>query len=88
MQALRMLDDLQLDQIADPQLRESIRRLMNLVEQLSAENQQLREKVLLHHSGIQISEGQISNLLIKQQEPLHTEKQAIAEAALAASPWQ
>ena len=39
-----MLDDLQLDQIADPQLREVIRRLMNLVEQLSAENQQLREE--------------------------------------------
>jgi hypothetical protein len=224
-----MLDDLQLDQIADPQAREVIRRLMNLVEQLSAENQQLREKVqqlqdennrlkgeqarpklparrpeptdhsseaerrvprgrvkmaknptiaidreekrevdpdllppdaefkgyedvivqdvlfrtdnvrfrkakwyspsqgrsyladlppgydgqfgptlkalvwiwyfashmselkiaeLLHHSGIQISEGQISNLLIAQQEPLHAEKQAIAEAALFASPWQ
>jgi len=39
-----MLADLQLDQIADPQLREVIRRLMNLVEQLSAENQQLREE--------------------------------------------
>jgi regulator of replication initiation timing len=39
-----MLDDLQLDQIADPQLREVIRRLMNLVEQLSAENQHLREE--------------------------------------------
>ena len=39
-----MHDDLQLDQIADPQLREVIRRLMNLVEQLSAENQQLREE--------------------------------------------
>lgn len=224
-----MLDDLQLDQIADPQLREVIRRLMNLVEQLSAENQQLREQVqqlqdennrlkgeqgrpkvparrpepakhsseaerrvprgrvkqaknptipidreetrtvdpeilppdaefkgyedvivqdvvfrtdnvrfrkekwyspsagrtyladlppgyagqfgptlkaliwiwyvashmselkiaeLLHHTGIQISEGQISNILIAEQEPLHTEKDAIAEAALAASPWQ
>lgn len=224
-----MLDDLQLDQIADPQLREVIRRLMNLVEQLSAENQQLREKVqqlqdennrlkgeqgrpkqparrpepanhsseaerrvprgrvkvaknptipiereekrevdpellppdaefkgyedvivqdvrfqtdnvrfrkakwyspslgrtylaelpsgydgqfgptlkaliwiwyfashmselkiaeLLHHTGVQISEGQISSILIAQQEPLHAEKEAIAEAALAASPWQ
>lgn len=224
-----MLDDLQLDQIENPQLREGIRRLMNLVEQLSAENQQLREQVrqlqdennrlkgaqgrpkvparrpdpvahsseverrvprergkaaknptipidreetrevapellppdaefkgyehvivqdvvfrtdnvrfrkakwyspsqgrtyladlppgydgqfgptlkalvwiwyfashmselkiaeLLPHTGIQISEGQISNLLIAQQEPLHAEKEAIAEAALGASPWQ
>lgn len=224
-----MLDDLRLDQIADPHLREVIQRLMNLVEELSRENQQLREKVqqlqdetnrlkgeqgrpkrpakrpeprdhsseaerrvprgrvkaaknpsipidreetrvvdpallppdaefkgyeevivqevrfhtdnvrfrkekwyspsqrrtycatlptgydgqfgptlkalvwiwyfasqmsegkiaeLLHHTGIQISEGQISNILIKQQPGLHTEKVAIAEAALAASPWQ
>ena len=224
-----MLDDLQLDQIGDPRLREVIRRLMNLVEQLSAENQQLREEnqrlrdennrlkgeqgrpklparrpepadhsseaerrvprgrvktaknpsipinreqtrevdpdllppdaefkgyeevivqdvvfrtdnvrfrkekwyspsqgrtylaelppgydgqfgptlkaliwiwyfasqmselkiaELLHHTGIQISEGQISNILIKEQELLAAEKEAIAEAALAASPWQ
>ena len=41
----------------------------------------------LHHLGIQISEGQISNLLIKQQEERHAEKAAIAEAAIAASPW-
>lgn len=228
-QSVLMLDDLQLDQIADPQVREVIRRLMNLVEQLSAENQQLREKVqhlqdennrlkgeqgrpnaparrpkqadhsseaerrvprgraktaktptipidrekkcevdpsllppdaefkgyedvivqdvvfgtdnvrfrkakwyspsqgrtyladlppgydgqfgptlkaliwiwyfashmselkiaeLLHHTNVQISEGQISNILIAQQQPLHREKEAIAEAALAASPWQ
>jgi hypothetical protein len=39
-----VLDDLQLDQIADPQLREVIRRLMNLVEQLSAENQRMRDE--------------------------------------------
>ena len=42
----------------------------------------------LHHLGIQIAEGQISNLLIKQQEQRHAEKDAIAEAAIAASPWQ
>ena len=42
----------------------------------------------LHHLGIQISEGQISNLLIKQQDDRHAEKEAIAEAAIAASPWQ
>ncbi len=40
-----MLDDLQLDQIADPHLREVIQRLMNLVEQLSTENRQLREVI-------------------------------------------
>lgn len=224
-----MLDDLQLDQIADPQLREVIRRLMNMVEQLRVENQQLREEnqrlrdenarlkgeqgrpkgplgrpppsdhsseverrvprgrvkgsknptitidreetravdpdllppdaefkgyavvivqdvtfgtdnvrfrkekwyapsqqrtyladlptgydgqfgptlkslvwiwyfasqmsepkiaELMQHLGIQISEGQISHILTQQQDELHAEKDAIAEAALAASPWQ
>lgn len=39
-----MLENLHLDQIADPHLREVIRRLMNLVEQLSAANQQLRDE--------------------------------------------
>ncbi len=49
---------------------------------------ELKIAELLHHTGIQIAEGQISNILIAQQEPLHAEKEAIAEAALAASPWQ
>jgi cell division protein FtsB len=46
-----MLDDLQLDQITDPQARELIQRLLNLIETLSAEqdrlkaeNQQLRDE--------------------------------------------
>jgi hypothetical protein len=49
---------------------------------------ELKIAELLHHTGIQISEGQISTILIAQQEPLHAEKDAIADAALAASPWQ
>jgi hypothetical protein len=47
-----MLDDLQLDQITDPQGREVIQRLLNLIETLSAEqdwlkaeNQQLRDEI-------------------------------------------
>ncbi|MFN3730526.1 MAG: hypothetical protein ACK4XJ_12595 [Fimbriimonadaceae bacterium] len=47
-----MLDDLQLDQITDPQGRELIQRLLNLIETLSAEqdrlkaeNQQLRDEI-------------------------------------------
>jgi len=35
-----------------------------------------------------ISEGQISNLLIKAQEGFHAEKAAVFEAGLASSPWQ
>jgi len=38
--------------------------------------------------GIQISAGEISNLLIKKQESFHTEKDALYEAGLQSSPWQ
>lgn len=38
--------------------------------------------------GVLISDGQLSNLLIKDQEPFHTEKSAVFEAGLASSPWQ
>jgi hypothetical protein len=38
--------------------------------------------------GIVISDGQLSNLLIKAQEGFHAEKAAVFEAGLASSPWQ
>lgn len=38
--------------------------------------------------GIQISAGEISNLLIKKQESFHAEKDAVYEAGLHSSPWQ
>jgi hypothetical protein len=40
------------------------------------------------HVGIQISRGQLSNMLIKNQEDFHEEKDAIYEAGLRSSPWQ
>jgi hypothetical protein len=40
------------------------------------------------HFGIQISGGQLSNLLIKDKEPYHAEKDAIYEAGVRSSPWQ
>lgn len=43
---------------------------------------------LWHHVGVQISDGQVSNLLIKDQEAFHAEKDAVYEAGLASSPWQ
>ena len=42
----------------------------------------------LTHAGIQISSGQVSNLLIEGQERFHQEKQEIGLAGLASSPWQ
>ena len=38
--------------------------------------------------GIQISEGELSNLLIKDQGRFHAEKDAVYEAGLRSSPWQ
>ncbi len=38
--------------------------------------------------GVQISEGELSNLLIKDQEGFHAEKDAVYEAGLRSSPWQ
>jgi hypothetical protein len=38
--------------------------------------------------GIQISSGQLSNMLIKDKEAFHAEKDAIYEAGLRSSPWQ
>ncbi len=43
---------------------------------------------LLRNVGIQISAGQVSNLLIKDQGVFHEEKDALYHAGLASSPWQ
>jgi len=42
----------------------------------------------LRSVGVCISDGQVSNLLIKDHTRFHAEKDALYEAALAASPWQ
>jgi hypothetical protein len=43
---------------------------------------------LLQNIGVHISDGQISNLLIKENAPWHEEKRAIYQAGLASSSWQ
>ncbi len=43
---------------------------------------------LFSHAGVQISEGQLSNFLIKDQQRFHAEKEAIYLAGLQSSPWQ
>ena len=43
---------------------------------------------LLRSVGVQISAGQVSNLLIKGQAPFHAEQAALYQAGLASSPWQ
>src|SRR6266700_7467105 len=43
---------------------------------------------LLRSVGVQISDGQVSNLLIKEHTVFHREKDALYRAGLASSPWQ
>ncbi len=43
---------------------------------------------LFHNLGVQISDGQLSNLLIKDQDRFHAEKDAVYAAGLRSSPWQ
>jgi Transposase IS66 family len=43
---------------------------------------------LLVNVGIQIAEGTLSNLLIKDQETFHTEQASVYAAGLRSSPWQ
>jgi hypothetical protein len=43
---------------------------------------------LYEHVGVQISAGELSNLLIKEQAEFHVEKDAVYEAGLRSSPWQ
>src|SRR5262249_16794653 len=43
---------------------------------------------VLHTIGMQISAGELSDLLIKDQESFHAERAHILEAGLKSSPWQ
>ena len=42
----------------------------------------------LVNMGVQISKGEVSDLLIKKQEDFHAESEAVYEAGLRSSPWQ
>jgi len=61
-----------------------------LVRTLYFGSQVTEPKILefLEHIGIQISSGQISNLLIKDQAMFHKESEAVFEAGLRSSPYQ
>jgi hypothetical protein len=42
----------------------------------------------LENLGVQISKGEVSDLLIKEQDGFHAESRAVYEAGLRSSPWQ
>jgi len=43
---------------------------------------------VLQTAGLSMSAGQLSDMLIKEQEPFHAERAQILEAGLKSSPWQ
>jgi hypothetical protein len=43
---------------------------------------------LYENVGVQISAGEVSNLLIKGQEQFHAEKEEVCKAGLSSTPWQ
>lgn len=53
---------------------------------MGASEPKIRE--FYENAGVQISEGALSNLLIKGQADFHAEKDAVYEAGLRSSPWQ
>jgi hypothetical protein len=42
----------------------------------------------LQNMGVQISKGEVSNLLVQKQDGFHAESEAVYEAGLHSSPWQ
>ena len=62
----------------------------SLVVTLYYGGQMSEPKILefLKNVGVQISDGELSNLLIKKQESFHAEKDAVYEAGLRSSPYQ
>src|SRR5213593_2807588 len=61
---------------------------LTLVFYYGAQMSEPKVAELLRSVGVRISDGQVSNLLIKDQAAFHTEKDAVYQAGLASSPWQ
>ncbi len=64
--------------------------IRSLVLTLYYGNEMTEPKIIefLHNLGVHISDGQVSNLLIKEKESWHQEKRAIYQAGLSSSSWQ
>jgi hypothetical protein len=63
-------------------------RALALVFYFGAQMSEPKVAETLRSVGVSISDGQVSNLLIKGHDAFHAEKDALYAAALAASPWQ
>lgn len=64
--------------------------IRSLVLTLYYGNEMTEPKIIefLHNLGVYISDGQVSNLLIKEKESWHQEKRAIYQAGLSSGSWQ
>jgi hypothetical protein len=69
------------------QLGPGLKRLA-LVLYCGAQMREPKVAELLRSVGVQLSDGQVSNLLSKGQAPFHAENEALSQAGLASSPWQ
>jgi hypothetical protein len=63
-------------------------RSLALVFSYGARMSEPKVAELLRSVGVQLSDGQVSNLLIKDHTVFHAEKAALYQAGLASSPWQ
>jgi hypothetical protein len=63
-------------------------KALSIVLYYAANTSEPKIKELFEHVGVSISVGQISNLLIKTQDPFHAEKEAMFKAGLRSSAWQ
>jgi hypothetical protein len=63
-------------------------KAMAIVLYYAVNTSEPKVKEFFEHVGIWISEGQVSNLLIKKQDKFHTEKENMYIAGLGSSPWQ
>jgi hypothetical protein len=63
-------------------------KALALVFYFGAQMSEAKVAQLLRNVGVKLSDGQVSKLLIKDQEGFHQEKDALYQAGLASSPWQ
>jgi hypothetical protein len=63
-------------------------KAMTIVLYYAINTSEPKIKEFFEHVGLSISEGQISNLLIKRQAGFHAEKEGVCIAGLGSSPWQ
>jgi len=63
-------------------------KAMTIVMYYAINTSEPKIKEFFEHVGIVISEGQVSNLLIKKQDGFHAEKESMYKAGLRSGPWQ